>query len=290
MSIAGTGGVLVEGPAHVPARYGLLSVAELVDDPDGHWLTGVLNDVEACDDLTIHSACPVEPMPNKEDDATSYHTNHSDPFFLVAGFKCSTVGMTRQRAHDIAGRRLSRGENRGLERAFWNGLDAGGNALEGSLTQNPDVLDITPVSGAIDLTSGVAMLESAMGDCYPGTAVLHANRGVATYLAERMVLEDDNGVQRFRATGSSLVVGGGYNITGPVGNAHADPASGEGWMFATGAIKVLRGPTAFVPELPSDPSMVDRVINNYTVFAERPYDILLDCCIFAVRVQTVSCC
>lgn len=290
MTVTSPTGVLVDGPSCRPAKYGLLAAADVEDRPDGHWITGVLADIEACDDVTIHSACPTDPMPDKDDDATSFSTHHGTPFYLVAGFKCGTGGMTAGRAHDIVGRRLSRGENRGIERAFWTGLDAGGNALTDTLGQNPDVVDITPSGGAATITSGVAMLESAMGDCYPCTAIIHANRGMATYMAERNLLEPDGAVQRFKATGSALVVGGGYGITGPVGNDHVTPADGETWMYATGGIKVVRGPAAFVPDNIGDPSMVDRVVNNFLVFAERPYSIVLDCCIYAVRVLTSSCC
>lgn len=293
MGIAGTtGGALVDGPTCNPAKYGLLSVAEVEDRSDiqGHWLTGVLADIDACDELTIHTACPTTPMPDKSEDATSFTTHHGDPFFLVSAFKCGTGGITASRAREIVTRRLNRGENRGIERAFWNGVDIAGNSIGESLGHNTDVVDITPIAGALSIASGVATLESAMGDCYPCTAVLHANRGVATYLSERNLLAPDGATQRLKATGSALVVGGGYGINGPSGNAAETPSAGEGWMYATGAIKVIRGPAGYVPDNASDPSMVDRAINDYQVFAERPYAILLDCCIFAVRVLTTSCC
>lgn len=280
-------GTLVTGPACRPAPFGLLSVADVEDraDLEGHWLNGVSVDINSCDALQIHSACATNPMPSKADDATSFVTADSDPFFVVAGFKCSTGGVSGEEAREILRNRLNIGEARALETAFWTGKDAADNDIRQSLGTNPDVVDLTPGGGALSITDGIVVLESFAGDNYPCSPIIHGNRGMATYMAERNIVERDGNRLLMRATGTSVAVGGGYGATGPAGDV---PDAGEGWLYITGGVKILRGTTSYIPGSPNDPSVIDRLKNDQAAFAERPYAIALDCLIGAVRVVTQS--
>lgn len=291
MAITGNGGVLVAPPACVPARYGLLSVAEVEDRPDGHWQTGIEYELETCEDLFVMTPKCNQVTPDLEkevDGGTVSSDNYSDPFTMIAAYKCSTPGRPLSEAWEHAEKRLDRGENRAIERTFWTGLDKGGNTIRQSLGSNPDAVDITPGAGAVSITSGLAILESWAGENYPCQPVIHAQRGLGVYLGERgIVTSEDKKELRVTGTGSRVVIGGGYLATGPIGDV---PAAGEGWLFVTGGIKVTRGPVFFTPERGRDGEAVDRVINDVIVFAERTYAIQQDCIIGAVRVLLQSCC
>lgn len=401
MGITGTGngGVLVAPPSCVPAKYGLLSVAEVEDRPDGHWQGGIEYELETCDDLFVMTPRCNQTIPDLEKDVeggTVGSDNFADPFTMVAAYKCGTGGRPLSEAWKHAEIRLDRGEGRTLERAFWTGKDKGGNAIRQSLGANPDAVDLTPGAGAVNVVAGVAILESWAGENYPCSPIIHAQRGLGVYLGQSgTVAGDSNGELRVTGTGSRVVVGGGYlasgggrldspaptatpnggggtlasdtyeyvvtatsatgetlpspvvsatvvatgpgatgsvdlawaavedatgyNIygrqngslgligttagltftdTGAVAPAAAPPTedttdtapTGEGWLYVTGSIKVLRGPTFFTPERGNDGGAVDRTVNDIVVFAERTYAIQQDCIVGAVRVLLQGCC
>lgn len=294
MSIVTSGGTVLSGPSCRPARYGLLSVAEIEDraETDEHWQAGFSWDVPSCEDLIVTTACP--PLPeNKEGSQQGVDTFDGDPFALVAGYKCSAQDATHRDPWDMANDRLDRGESRTLERVFWQGEDLDGNDVRGSLRHPGSdfpAVDVTPTAGtAVSITDGFALLESFMGDCYPCEPIIHAQRGIGVYLAERSLVKelDNDGILRSVGTGSRVAIGGGYQRTGPDGTAAAD---GTAWLYATGAIKVIRSAPFSTPERGDLGGAINRQINDVEVFAERVYGFQHDCCVAAVLVNLKSCC
>lgn len=289
MSIVDSGGTLITPPACTPAKFSLLSTIEVEDrtETDGHWQAGYSWDQNSCEDLVVVQACP----PALEDKSASLEgveTFVGDPFTMVAGYACSAGGRPLDAAWTFAQERLDRGENRSAERTFWTGVDLGGNPIRGTLRHpfdDPDDLapDVTPVPGtAVSLTTGLALLEDYMGDCYPCAPLIHASRGVAVGLAERNLIYDNGQVLYVVGTGTRLVVGGGYQTAGPDGD---DASAGEAWIFATGALKALRSPSFFTPPEGDTAAAVNRQINDIEVFAERTYGFIHDCCVAAVLVE-----
>lgn len=288
MAISGGPGEQVQSPACVPARYGLLSVAEVEDRADGHWLQGFHHEQVSCDDIDSRVLeCP--PDNEEKDTESGLEFPESDPFTLIAPFKCAVPGgMPLSRAWDLAEQRLDQAENRALERLFWTGRDRLGNVVRGTLGGDT-AEDITPAAGAVSLTDGFALLESWAGENMSCAPILHASRGLGVYLAERNLVEaSGNGsILYSKGTGSRIAIGGGYRVTGPDGVA---APAGEGWLFVTGAIRVLRGPKFFTPNRGDDAGAVDRLINDITVFAERNYGVERECGLAAIRVSLKSCC
>lgn len=285
MSIAAPG-VEVPGPKCFAPRFGLFSVAEIEDRDHGHWEAGTYHEQLSCDDIQIISNdCVVGDVIKNTDGGTG--DPESDPFTLVAPYHCSTGGSSElARAFDLAEARLDRGEMRGVERAFWTGRDSQGVALRQTLG-GPDAADLTPVSGAVSITDGFAMLESWAGENMPCAPILHAGRGLGVYLAERHLTERDGDVLHSRGTGSRVAIGGGYLVSGPDGVA---AAPGEAWLFVSGSVKILRSPKFFTPDRNNFSEAINRRINDVTVFAERMYSIHVDCGIAAIRVNLKSCC
>lgn len=280
-------GVEVGSPKCVAPRFGLFSVAEIEDVAHGHWEAGFYHEQLPCDDIqSVSVQCVVSDVVKDTEGGVSYP--ESDVFALVAPNKCSTGGAEDfARAFDLAGERLARGEMRGVERAFWTGVDSQGLPLRQTLGGNPDVVDLTPISGAVSITDGFAMLESWAGENMPCSPVLHAGRGLGVYLAERSLTDRDGDVLVSVGTGSRVSIGGGYLVSGPNGVA-ADP--GEAWLFISGAIKILRSPIFYTPERGNFAGAIARSTNDVTVFAERMYGIETDCGMAAIRVNLKSCC
>lgn len=297
MSIT-TPGERVDAPACVPTRFGLLSVAEIEDrDTDEHWGLGFYHEQLTCEDVQSRVVKCTEPTPKVTDESLSYPT--SDPFTLIAPFKCATGQMTLERAWDLAEQRLARSESSSLEKAFWSGRDSLGNQITQSLGGSPDVVDLTPLSGAVDITSGLGMLNSWAGENMPCGPIIHTQRGIGDYLAERNLIES-SGEVLYTRTGSRVSLGGGYLASGPgvlPDDPDVDPlglpvaaVDGEAWMFVTGSVKLLRGPVFFTPDRDDVGAAVDRLVNDIIVFAERNYGFEYECGVGAVRVRLFSCC
>lgn len=293
MGITGTGdgGVLVDPPDCVPVMFGLLSVAEVEDRPSGKWEAGIEYELESCEGLEVLTPKCNQTTPDLEEKETDGGTvdsdNFSDPFTVVAGYKCGAVGRPLSEAWEHAETRLDRGEARALERTFWTGKDRGGNDIRQSLGANPDVVDLTPGAGALSITDGVAVLESWAGANYPCQPIIHAQRGIGVYFGQKnLVSSKDEKILRVTGTGTRVAIGGGYLATGPEGD---EPVDGESWIYITGSIKIIRGPKFYTPERGDNGAAVDRTVNNITVFAERTYAIEQDCIVGAVRVLLQSC-
>lgn len=285
-------GVEVDGPACVPARFSLYSVAEVDDREDGHWQAGNYHRQLPCGDIqTVSTDCvPGDVIKDTTDAFPSFP--ESDAFALVAPYDCSTGGsLPLSEAWDLATERLTRSEIRSVERAFWTGLDSQGVTVRTSLGQNPDAVDLTPVAGAVSITDGVALLESWAGENMACAPIIHAARGLGTYFAERNLVhadfKDAAGVLRMTGTGSRVAIGGGYLVSGPMGDA---PAAGEGWIYVTGSVKVTRGPVFHTPTRDDQAGAVDRLINDVTVYAERMVSIATECGIAAIKVKLCGCC
>ncbi len=293
-----TPGVEVAGAACARSRFGLLSVAEIEDVEDGHWEQGFHHEELSCEDIETRAInCPPPTEPKDVEDA-GLHYPVGDAFTLIAPFKCSTAGIRLGDAWDHAEERLLRAQDRSLERVFWTGRDALGNRVRGTLgaalavpddddDETDEVSDITPATGAVSITDGLALLEQWAGEHMACQPIIHSARGIATYLAERNLIVPDGTVMHTRGADSRVAIGGGYRTSGP-DNVAAAP--GEAWLWITGSVKIRRAPTFFTPERTNEAAALDQLVNDVTVFAERTYGALRQCGAAAIRVNLRSCC
>lgn len=291
----------VAGPQCIRSRFGLLSVAEIEDVDDGHWETseGFHHEELSCEDIeTRATRCAPGDFPAKNTEDAGLHFPEGDAFTLIAPFKCSTAGLTLREAWDYAEERLVRAEDRSLESVFWHGRDGLGNRIRGGLGSalavpdddsdaTEEVTDLTPAAGAVSITDGLALLEQWAGVHMACQPVIHAARGIATYLAERKLIGPEGNVMTALGSGTRVAIGGGYGTSGPDNVA---AAQGEAWMWVTGSIKVRRAPTFFTPNKGDNAAAIDKKVNDMTVFAERNYGLLRSCGAAAIRTNLRSCC
>lgn len=281
----------VQGPACVPSRFGLFSVAEIEDRADGKWLMGFHHEELSCARVETRrlDCTPTNEPKTLDDDDRGVDFPESDPFVMIAPYECAVGGsLPLSTAWDRAGARLDQSEARDLERIFWTGRDEADNVVRGTLGGD-DAVDITPGTEAVSITDGLALLESWAGENISCAPVIHAARGISTYMAERGLIAREGLNLYADGTGSRIAVGGGYLVSGPNNAAALD---GEGWLFASGSIRILRGPKFFTPGAGEEAQAVDRQVNDITVYAERTYGIERACGLAAIRVKICSstCC
>jgi hypothetical protein len=128
----------------------------------------------------------------------------------------------------------------------------------------------------------MAVLESALGDCAPGTGVIHANYGLASYLAASFLINQKDDAW-YTVTGQRLAIGAGYPGTGP---ANIPATAGTTWIFATGPVVTYRSEVFLTPERLTE--AVDSRLNNVQVYAERVYSVGWSCCLFAIQMTLCS--
>ena len=279
-------GLQVPPPKVTGRDYGLLSVVEPFTPDDGHWEGGITWDDFYCIDL--HSTVGFCPIPvtgsNPKIADRDFSACCADPFVVYSSYDCPPVGTLSQDAFQIAKNRLEIVEGTTIEGVFWTGIAEDGEVVNPSLAFGNDTcgsgpIDLTPSGGPVGVVASIAVLESALGDCSPGVGVIHANYGVASFLAANRLIYERNNAW-YTVTGQKVALGTGYPGTGP-GNIPA--ASGTTWMFATGPMILMRSEVFLTPERYHD--AVDHNLNNVTVYAERVYALGWSCCLFAIRVM-----
>lgn len=279
-------GLLISGPKHTPNRYGLLTVAEPITPEDGHWEGGITWDDDLCSN--IHSTTEYCPIPasgfTPKIADRDFQSCCADPFTVYASYDCPPIGHTAGDAFSIAKKRLSFREEREVERVFWTGIAENGEQVNPSLAfGNSECgsapIDLTGASGPVGVIASMAVLESALGDCAPGTGVIHANFGLASFLAANYLItqRDD---QWYSVTGQRLAIGAGYPGTGP-GNVAA--TAGTTWIFATGPVVIARSEVFLTPERFTE--AMDVKLNSVQVYAERVYALGWSCCLFAIQTS-----
>ncbi len=301
MTISGDGGILTAGPVCRPRRHRLATAAVVLPQADNEWAKGSEWDQLPCrvDVGVTGMQCP--PLPEQHVKAATEEDREtlvSGPYTVYAGWKCSTGGTPAEDAWSVADRLLEENWWRGVERAFWHGIDQDGLPITSSLgTALPD--DLTPAGGAANITHGVSLLEAFAADCMDCEPVIHAGVALATYVAERGLLERDGDNLRLKGTGTLFVPGAGYGTNGfatfdeegdPQWTPGAAAPAGEAWMAVTGVPTIVHGPRFFTPPEGDLAGAVDRALNDIAVFAERIVMFQLGCCAGATRVDLSACC
>lgn len=282
-------GLEVPGPKYTPSRYGLLTVVDPITPEDGHWEGGITWDDDICSN--VHSSSEYCPIPisgfTPKIMDRDFQSCCADPFLLYASYDCPPIGKTAKDAFSIAEKRLNIREERELEKTFWTGLTEDGVQVNPSLSfGNSECgsapIDLTSVSGPVGVVASMAVLESALGDCVPGAGVIHANYGLASFLASNFLITQKEDAW-FTVTGQRLAIGAGYPGTGP-GNIAA--TAGTTWLFATGPIAIYRSEIFLTPEKFKE--AMDVKLNSVQIYAQRVYAVGWSCCLFAIQVDLCS--
>lgn len=219
--------LLIPAPALTPPRFGLLSVADIVADPNAHWQNGVEYVAPPTPGVTVEKILPT-PAPGVLAPVT-------DPFLLVEGypfrvlstFKAKHPGLTAEEIHDRARQALAVGESNAVEAFLWAGAES--SFMDAADTATP------AGTTAVSILSGLGSLERWLWDTYGGTGVLHVARELVPVLARLEQVEERNG--RLVTPLGTVVAAGSYPGTGPDGSA---PAAGSAWVAATGAVEARR--------------------------------------------------
>lgn len=191
-------------------------------------------------------------------------------FVAYAGVGCKSIGFDREDAMQNALRVFLAKESVAVEQALM------AQRFIASAGNWPAPTDITPASGAVKPSVGLALLEQDAGINYAGVPTVHAPRAIGSLLTFSNSLHFV-GDALFSAMGSKVAAGAGYAIANQSPAGVAAPA-GELWVYATGEVSIARGEVIPRWEL-------DRTTNDVSILVERPYIAVVDCYAAAIRVK-----
>lgn len=288
---------LVEnGPTFTPLRFGLLSAAQPVDDADPHWQLGTVVLLDACGVPAAVTGGPCSATGiTKSPTVTGLGASAADPFSVYAWSNCAPVGQGND-LEDLRARTtqlLTNGEGRAIEHVFWTGQAANGTVYPhlaadaavfaspmGAQTVERQSAATTVGAGPPSIThEGLASLEAALAACYGGEGVIHVPAATVAHLSNDGVVKRE-GSQLRTLMGNIVAVYAPGDRHGPTG---VEPAAGQAWMYATGAVSIRRSPIKDRGVMPA--SFVGRQDNSTVYVVERTYVIDWDCCHFATQVQ-----
>jgi hypothetical protein len=226
------------------------------------------------------------PEPSVKTDNVELIDRGATPFTVYAKFDCAPVGIPD--AQKIATDALNRSESWQVERAFWTGLVDGKSIAFPHLAASTEIDDaqgvmlqsaasIVVTGTAVDIVTGLGLLEAQLANCYNGVGVIHVPVKVLPTLDAWGLVKGTNGVLK-TLNGNLVAAGAGYPGTSPSGVASA---TGEAWIYATGAVAMRRGDVKIAPLRES----IDRRNNTVEMIAERTYVMNWDCCHAAILVD-----
>lgn len=277
------------------APYSLLSTATQLDLPDARWRMGLTWEPLCPESSGTYDPCSAiidnagtaasAPTPPAKSATTDWQVRGATPFTAYSRIDCAPVGQWDQLT-EVNQQALIRSETRFVETAFWSGI-AGGQevvfphlAADSTVVDGEDLLQMPATvvtSVPQDPYVGLAMLEDAVRDCYPGIATIHMPIRIAALLVTVNLMEPRGGIMYTRSINSKVVVGD-FPGTAPDGTS----TPGVTWIYATGEVFYVRDRE---PRVFSAAETFDRNVNTMQVLAERTYVIGWDCCLFAIPIR-----
>lgn len=271
MAIDGMVAPLVDAPPLPPLRYGLLSVARVVDVPEGLdsarlRAAGYSYLIDHCG-VQVHvdgQTCAINPIKIVSEGS---ELREGEPFALYTIKECGAVGRTEQEIRAAALAAHTAGEQTALELAVWQAL-----AVSAPVVVTPDAPGAGTALSALDYHASSVLN-------YQG--VVHVPANAAAALIYSGAARWDGTVWR-TPLNHKISFGAGYvNTSGP----GVAPAAGFVWAYLTAAVDIRRG-AATIPPLSQT---FDRAANQWVAEVNRPYAFTWECPdVYAVQIPVAA--
>lgn len=194
------------------------------------------------------------------------------PFGVYASYTCGSIGWSFAEIEQRIRLRMQLREQRAVERRVWQGVPAGGTGGIPGHFQSA-----TTLTAATCITEALFSLEQALADNGVVGGIIHARPGMGAVLAQAHLIERGNRGQIFTKNGTPVVLGHGYNGTGPAGQATTTTTE---YMYASGRILIWASEVL----VPSIGETMDRALNQIYAVAEREFVTILECGSWAIQV------
>lgn len=262
---------LVEAPTRTPARFGLLTVADVVTEDDPHWMNGVKFLPDSCaPGQSYADTCPAVADRTKSVDR-GVAMPGADPFTVYAGFYCSPTGFTQAEILARAEAALAGGEGRTIEAVLVTGDTDNGEVVHPFLENTADVDDAgfdVPVLDVLtsveDVPHAIGALEGALRECYPGVGTILVPAKWSPFLETAGVVRNGPMLETLLGTKVGIL------------SVDTDVLYGVGQIQVHRSAPNVLGPFG---------QALNKVNNSVLMLAERTYTIAWDCCLVGVTIN-----
>ena len=244
-------------PAIEPHRFGLYSIAN-TPDPTGRWELGVEWEPLAGERAELRASECVDDYTLDVEVREGETTLEGIPFIVVGSYACKSASRPIEEAEERAQLHLAGGEERAVEYAIATGVMGNEPSFQGAT-------DLTPSPGtAVDLVTGIRLLESAHAIGSPSAGAIHAPRVLGAFGDyDGIVMRQGQHIETL--LGTYVAFGAGYDIAN-VGPDGEEPDPGEYWIYGTGRPTVRRGEIFTQP----DPDhYLNKDDNDVVILAQR---------------------
>ena len=240
----------VAAPVRKPRKFGLLSVVDVVDGGDQHWMLGGLTaDGEECSE-PLEGSILCGPTPNKTS-RSWYSDLDSDPWLAYMFETCKTVGRFDEAAANLRARFLA-SEQSSIEIGF----------------QKHALADAYSWGAMPSIPAAIGKLEQEAGEVYGGQIILYLPFVALEEAASKGVIERVG--DHLETAAGNLVAGVNFDAT-LAGGAQDAPV-----IYASGSVVLHRG--SLVETGPVLGTGVGDLYNNdYFTLIERAYGAVVDC-------------
>lgn len=272
-------------PAAAP-RISLFQAATVIDD-NGRWQSGFEYAPETC--IAGGGFNPCDPATSLDDIQANEPIVVVEPVGIWVGEKCSTLGADGRELEARVRRLLIARQPVLVEHELWTGALAQSYVDDGfdQYDDNPRLTGVASdvvTQGATSVVRAIACLESGLADCGVDQGVIHVPAHVATFMVAAQLVRREGRLLLTNARDTIVVPGGGYDGSGPDGQAAAVDST---WVYATGPVTVRLG---VIDNQTVNAETVDRDINDAEVRALRLAAVSFDpCCHFAAETEIDPC-
>lgn len=278
----------VPAPAAIKLPFGLFSIADLVDEGDGHWETGIVYQPATCGIPEVYPSCfsADDESPDEEsiDTAKTFLRGvpevEGHPFTAYTTALCSPFGSFFEEAVQRTRDWMMNGAEKAVEGEIALRAVSGGDSLTGA-----DTVDVTPTPGTpVTVTQGIALLEQYIGANGAGQgSILGARRDILLGMSDHALVHPAPGQQTiYTALNTPVAALSGFDAR--IGAGGEEAGDDEAWLFALGSRpRVRRSPLFSVPRENS----LNLQNNDLTALSEQTFVVTWECFTAAILVQSV---
>jgi hypothetical protein len=263
----------VDAPPPPPRPYGIFDVA-LGPMPFPNPAVegaGIIYVPDACEDDTFLIATDCPPITGTKTFSAIEAPVSGAPFAVMTSYTCGSLGFSMAEVEQRVRTRMQLREQRAVEKRIWQGSTGALGTITG-LFRNA-----TNLGSAGCPTEAVEMLEQALADNGVIGGIIHARPGMSAHLSNNYLIYEGPGVRKRTVINTPYVFGQGYDGTGPTGQATSGSTE---WMYASGRILIWAGDVV----VPDPRQTMDHSTNQMKVIAERMFNVVLECGVWAVEV------
>ena len=272
--------VVVAPPVPAPRGATLLRSANPVVEPDPRWMQGLTWRAQPCGSRDVVEGIDMcVAFSGFTTDFTEGAAPQYVPPHVAVALPCSGIsGQTvLEETRDRAAALLDRCQTLGIADELWTGDRAIARGWPNDYLSESAGLDQPKGTTAQGVIRSFAEAEQYLADSFcAGGGMIHATPRTATYWARFGLVDRQADGRLLSKLGTVVVADPGYDGSAPDGTV--DASGDTAWVYMSGSVDVRLGPVELSTGAGLDLSGIDRLDNDFTVYAHRAFAATFESC------------